>query len=89
MMKRIAGNYVKSKLNTHHNKLTEIPPINTHPFPASTTVPEGLHARGVHVGLARRGAHPARRIVGRHHRAAQRQEGPDLVRAVFPGTEAR
>ncbi len=39
MMKLIAGHYVTSKSNTLHDKVTQIPPTNTSPFPASVTVP--------------------------------------------------
>jgi len=39
MMKLIAGTYVKSSSNTNHDKITEIPPVVTPPFPTSVTVP--------------------------------------------------
>ena len=39
-MKLIAGHWVKSKANVHHDKLTEIPPVNKAPFPLKTTVPK-------------------------------------------------
>jgi hypothetical protein len=40
MMKRISGKFVKSTKNIHHNKITQIPPTNNAPFPASVTVPK-------------------------------------------------
>jgi hypothetical protein len=39
MMKLIGSHYVASKSNTNHDKVTEIPPTNVSPFPASVTVP--------------------------------------------------
>ena len=40
MMKLISGHYVASKFNTLHDKITQIPPTNTSPFPASVTEPK-------------------------------------------------
>jgi len=39
MMKLITSKFVPTKANVHHNKITQIPPINASPFPASVTVP--------------------------------------------------
>jgi phosphate transport system substrate-binding protein len=40
MMRLIAGHWVKSSSNAHHDKLTEIPPLNQAPYPLSVTVPK-------------------------------------------------
>ena len=39
MMKLIGSHYVASSSNTLHDKVTQIPPLNKSPFPASVTVP--------------------------------------------------
>ncbi len=46
MMKLISGHWVVNKTyNVHKNKITQIPPTNKSPFPASVTVPgDAFHA---------------------------------------------
>ena len=40
MMRPIGAHYMASKLDVNHDKITQIPPVNTDPFPASVTVPK-------------------------------------------------
>jgi len=44
MMRLIAGHYVASSSNSLHDKITEVPPTNVSPFPASVTVPKDIYA---------------------------------------------
>src|SRR5689334_6258528 len=47
MMKLISGHWVKNKTyNPHKDSITQIPPTNKSPFPASVTVPgDAFHAK--------------------------------------------